>query len=312
MALCFSGRGFSSHTAHSATSLGAGEASGSPREFPSVGEQRGRRACERGRRGEGSGRIPNQSVLAPDWPGSRAAERRGTTRAPCTRTPQRIAHYVVPKETRPNGRREKGASSLPVLRHCLWAGCRVRHFPSPVLFSSLFSLSLRARVFLALCCPCPSRGRCVFMPRPHRHTRSNSKAHTPSRMRPRASRCGNMAYALFSSTGPAGLSGIVLLCTPARLAHAPFLCAGAVVLLFPFLAIADGPGDGAGVRAGVWAWAWCAFPIRRVGLLPVFLRGSHLFTFLLFRAVPAAPSGPSARSPLGDGPSARCGRVCTQ
>lgn len=222
-----------------------------------MGEQRGRRACERGRRGEGSGRIPNQSVLAPDWPGSRAAERRGTTRAPCTRTPQRIAHYVVPKETRPNGRREKGASALPALRYCLWAGCRVRHFPSPVLFSSLSSLSLWARVFLALCCPCPSRGRCVFMPRPHRHTRSNSKAHTPSRMRPRASRCGNMAYALFSSTGPAGLSGIVLLCTPARLAHAPFLSAGAVVLLFPFLAIADGPGDGAGVRAGVGVGVVC-------------------------------------------------------
>lgn len=94
---------------------------------------------------------------------------------------------------------------------------------------------------------------------------------TPSRMRPRASRCGNMAYALFSSTGPAGLSGIVLLCTPARLAHAPFLCAGAVVLLFPFLAIADGPGDGAGVcgrgrgvlfRYGGWASCAlvCALP----------------------------------------------------
>lgn len=115
-----------------------------------------------GRRGESSGRIPNQSVLAPDWPGSRAAERRGTTRAPCTRTPQRIAHCPLrcPKRNKAKrARREKGASALPALRYCLWAGCRVRHFPSPVLFSSLFSLSLQARVFLALCCPCPLRCR---------------------------------------------------------------------------------------------------------------------------------------------------------
>lgn len=75
-----------------------------------MGEQRGRRACERGRRGEGSGRIPNQSVLAPDWPGSRAAERRGTTRAPCTRTPQRIAHCPLrcPKRNKAKRATRKG------------------------------------------------------------------------------------------------------------------------------------------------------------------------------------------------------------
>lgn len=253
-------------------------------------------------------------MLAPDWPGSRAAERRGTTRAPCTRTPQRIAHCPLrcPKRNKAKRATRKGRI-FPARPAPLSVG-RVQGATfslSCSLLLSLFSLFVGACFSGAVLSLSVAWSVRVYAARAQTLAQ-HSTAHTPSRMRPRASRCGNMAYALFSSTGPAGLSGIVLLCTPARLAHAPFLSAGAVVLLFPFLAIADGPGDGAGVRAGVWAWAWCAFPIRRVGLLRTCLCTSHLFTFLLFRAVPAAPSGPSARSPLGDGPSARCGRVCTQ
>lgn len=198
-------------------------------------------------------------MLAPDWPGSRAAERRGTTRAPCTRTPQRIAHCPLRCPKRNKAKRATRKGRICPARSALLSVGRVQgatfSLSCSLLLSllSLFAGACFSGAVLSLSVAWSVR---VYAARAQTLAQ-HSTAHTPSRMRPRASRCGNMAYALFSSTGPAGLSGIVLLCTPARLAHAPFLCAGAVVLLFPFLAIADGPGDGAGVRAGVGVGVVC-------------------------------------------------------
>lgn len=215
-------------------------------------------------------------MLAPDWPGSRAAERRGTTRAPCTRTPQRIAHCPLRCPKRNKAKRATRKGRICPARSALLSVGRVQgatfSLSCSLLLSllSLFAGACFSGAVLSLSVAWSVR---VYAARAQTLAQ-HSTAHTPSRMRPRASRCGNMAYALFSSTGPAGLSGIVLLCTPARLAHAPFLCAAAAavsVLLFPFLAIADGPGDGAGVcgrgrgvlfRYGGWASCAlvCALP----------------------------------------------------